>query len=216
MARKLWHPRQSVKKQRHHFANKGPYSQVCSLSISQVWMWELDHKEGGELKNWCFLAVRLRKTFESPMDSKEMKPINLKEINSEFLLEGLMLKPKFQYFGHLIQTINSFEKPWCWERQKTKGEESEDEMTGWHYWCNGHELGRTLGDGEGQGGLVCCSPWSGIESVGTGRMNNKTTRRKAVKWHKSSFCGQNWWGWIDSFNDHKIFCAKLVHPKIKW
>ena len=55
--------------------------------------------------------MMMEKTPAGPLDSKEMKPINLKEINPEFLLEGLVLKLKFQYFGHLIQTINSFEKP---------------------------------------------------------------------------------------------------------
>ena len=98
-------------------------------------------------------------------------------------------------------------------RKQKEKRVTEDKMTGWHYCCNRHELGQTLGDGEGQGGLVCCSPWSCKESVVTGRMNNKTTGRKTVKWHKNSFCGQNWSGWTDSFNDHKIFCAKLVHHK---
>ena len=52
-------PRQCIKKQRHHFTDKGPYSQSCGFSSSQVWMWELDHKEGWALKNWCFRTVVL-------------------------------------------------------------------------------------------------------------------------------------------------------------
>ena len=64
-------PRQCIKKQRYHFANKGPYSQSYGFSSSQVWMWELDHLEGWVLKNWCFLIV-LEKTLESPLDSKEI------------------------------------------------------------------------------------------------------------------------------------------------
>ena len=71
-------PRQNIKKQRYHFANKGPYSQSYDFSSSQVQMWELDHKEGWTLKNWCFWTVVLEKTFESPLDSKKIKPVNPK------------------------------------------------------------------------------------------------------------------------------------------
>ena len=56
--------------------------------------------------------------------------------------------------------MTNWKNPWCWERLRAEGEESaEDEMVGWHHQCNGHELGQTLGDGEEQGGLACCSPW---------------------------------------------------------
>ena len=72
------------------------------LSSSHVWMWELDHKEGWVLKHWCFWIVVLEKTLESPLDSKE--------INSEYSLEGLMMKLKVQYFGLLMGIANSLEK----------------------------------------------------------------------------------------------------------
>ena len=68
----------NIKKQRHFFANKGPYSQSFGFSSSHVWMWELDHKEGWALKNLCFWAVVLEKTLESPLDCKEIKPVNSK------------------------------------------------------------------------------------------------------------------------------------------
>ena len=68
----------SVKKQRHHFADKSPYSQGYGLSSSHVWLWELDHKEGWVPKNWCFGTVVLEKTLESPLDSKEIKPVDFK------------------------------------------------------------------------------------------------------------------------------------------
>ena len=71
-------PRQCIKKQRHHFADKSPYSQSHGFSSSRVWIWELDHKEGWVLKNWCLWIVALEKTLESPLDSKEIKPVNLK------------------------------------------------------------------------------------------------------------------------------------------
>ena len=65
-----------IKKQRHHFANKGLYSQSYGFYSSHVWMWELDHKEVWVLKNWCFWTVVLEKTLESPLNGKEIKSVN--------------------------------------------------------------------------------------------------------------------------------------------
>ena len=67
-----------IKKQRHPFTDKGPYSQSYGLSSSHVWVWELDHKEGWAPKNWCFQTVALEKTLESPLESKKIKPVNPK------------------------------------------------------------------------------------------------------------------------------------------
>ena len=66
-------PRQHIKNQRHHFADKAMYIQNDSFSSSHVQLWELDHKEGWVPKNWCFWIVVLKKTLESPLDCKEMK-----------------------------------------------------------------------------------------------------------------------------------------------
>ena len=71
-------PRQCIKRQRHHFADKGPNSQSYGISSSHVWMWELDHWESWALKNWCFWTVMLEKTLESPLDCKEIKPVKPK------------------------------------------------------------------------------------------------------------------------------------------
>ena len=71
-------PRQCIKKWRHHFANKGLYNQSYDFSSSHVWMWKLDHKEGWAPKNWCSWTVALEKTLESPLDCKEIKPVNQK------------------------------------------------------------------------------------------------------------------------------------------
>ena len=71
-------PRQHIRKQGHHFVHKGPCSQSYDFSSSHVQMWELDHKEGWALKNWCFWIVVLEKTLESPLDCKEIKLVNLK------------------------------------------------------------------------------------------------------------------------------------------
>ena len=71
-------PRQHIKKQTHYFANKGPSSQSYGFSSSHVRMWEMDYKENWVLKNWCFWAVALEKTLESPLDSKEIQPVHPK------------------------------------------------------------------------------------------------------------------------------------------
>ena len=102
--------RQCAEKQRHYSADSGPYCQGCGLPSGHMWFWELDHKEGRAPKNWCLRTLVLDKTPESPLDSKEIKPFNLREINPEYLLEGLMLKLKLPHFGHLMRTADSLEK----------------------------------------------------------------------------------------------------------
>ena len=71
-------PRQHIKKQRIYFAYKGLYSQSYGFSSGHIWMWELDHKEGWVLKNWCFWTIVVEKTLESALDKKEIKSINPK------------------------------------------------------------------------------------------------------------------------------------------
>ena len=78
-----------LKKQRHYFSKKGPSGQRCSFSTSHVWMWELDHKEVLMLKNWCFWAVVLEKTLESPLNCKEIQPVHPKG-NQSWILIGRM------------------------------------------------------------------------------------------------------------------------------
>ena len=97
-------PTQHIKKQRHYFANKGLSSQSYGFSSSHVWMWELDYKESWAPKN-CW-----RRLLRVPWTARRSKQSILKEISSECSLEGLMLKLKLQYFGHLIRRADSFEK----------------------------------------------------------------------------------------------------------
>ena len=92
------------------FVNRGPSSQSYGFSSSQVWMWELDYKESWASKNWCFWTVVLEKTLEGLLDFKEIQPVNPKGNQAEYLLEGLMLKLKLQFFGHLMWSIGSLEK----------------------------------------------------------------------------------------------------------
>ena len=102
--------RQHMKEQRHYFANNGPSSQGYGFSSGHVWMWESDYKESWALKNWCFWTIVLEKTLESPLDCKKSNQSILKEISPECSLEGLMLKLKLLYFGHLMWRTDSFEK----------------------------------------------------------------------------------------------------------
>ena len=107
---KLWQSREHIKKQRHYFANKDPSSQSFGFSSSHVQMWELDYKESWAPKNWCFWTVVLEKTLESPLDCKEIQPVHPKGDQSWVSLEGLILKLKLQYSGHLMWSSDSFEK----------------------------------------------------------------------------------------------------------
>ena len=100
----------------------------------------------------------------------------IREINPEYSLEGLMLKLKLQYFrpsdvnSWLIGKFPDAEKDWGQKEKRA----SEDEITGWHHWCNGHALGQTLGDGEKQRGLVCCTMgFMGSQRVGQNRATEK-------------------------------------------
>ena len=90
---------------------------------NHVWVWGLDHKESWAPKNWCFWTMVLKKTLESPLDCKEIKPINPKEISPEYSLEELMLNLKLQYFGHVNWLIGKDPvagKDWRQEKGMTK------------------------------------------------------------------------------------------------
>ena len=101
----------------------------------------------------------LEKTLESPLDLKEIQPVNPKEINPGISLEGLMLKLKLQYFGHLMQRTDSLEKTLMLGKiEGRRRGATEDEMVGWHHQLNGYEFEQAMRDGEGQGSLMCCSP----------------------------------------------------------
>ena len=168
-------PRQHIKKQRHYFADKGPSSWSYGFSSSHVWMWELDHKECWVLKNWCFWTVVWRRLLRVPWTARRSNLSILNEINPKYSLEGLMLKMKLQYFGHLMWKADLLEKTLVsgkdWRREE-KGMK-EDEMAGWHHWLNGHEFEQALGDGEGQERVACCSPRCWKEMDTTGPLNNE-------------------------------------------
>ena len=134
------HPRQHIKKQRHYFANKGP-SKSYGFYSSHVWMWELDLKKAeprriDAFELCCWRCLRI------PWTARRSNQSIPKEISPEYSLEVLMLKLKFQYFGHLMQKNwltgkdPDAEKDW---RQEEKGM-TEDDMFGWHHRLDGHEF----------------------------------------------------------------------------
>ena len=159
-------------KQRHYFANKSPSSQSYSFATSHVWTWEFDYKESWARKNCCFWTVGLKKTRVLWTARRSNQSI-LKEISPEYSLEGLMLKLKLQYCGHLMRRTDSLEKTlnagkdWRWEGKGM----TEDEMIGWHHWLDGHEFEQALGVDNRQGSLACCSPWGRKESDMTEQLN---------------------------------------------
>ena len=137
-------------------------------------MWELDHKEGWAPKNWCFPNVVLEKTLNSPWTARRSNQSILKEINTEHSLEGLMLRLKLQYFGHLMWRANSLGETMMLgkiESKRRRGS-TEDEMLGWHHQLNGHEFKQWRMNNEEQGSLVCYSPRDHKESDTTERLNN--------------------------------------------
>ena len=116
---------------------------------------------------WCW-----RRLLRVPWTARRSNQSILKEISPGCSLEGLMLKLKLQYFGHLMWRVDSLEmtltgRDWG---QEEKGM-TEDEMAGWHRWLDGHEFGWTLGVGDGQGGLACCNSWGRKESDTTEWLN---------------------------------------------
>ena len=140
---------QHIKKQRHYFTDKVwslTSIQSYGFSSGHVWMWEIilmmweDHKESWVPKNWCFWTVVLEKTLESPLDSKEIKPVHPQGNQSWIFIgrtdaEAPVLWPP-DVKSWLIGKDPDAGKDW---RQEEKGT-TEDEMVGWHHWLNGHEL----------------------------------------------------------------------------
>ena len=147
------------KKQRHHLADKGPYSQSYCFSSSHTWIWELDCKEGWVPKNWCFQTAVLEKTVKSPLDCKEIKLVNSKG-NQPWIFIGrtdaeapVLWPPDLK--SPFIGKDPTAGKDWEQEEQGV----TEYEMVGWHHCLNVHKFEQTPGDSEGQRSLSCCNPW---------------------------------------------------------
>ena len=174
-------PRQPIKKQRHYFFNKGPSSQGYGFSTGHVWMWiwtirKAEHRriDASELWGW-------RRLLRVPWISRRSNQSNLKEISPEYSLEGLMLKLKRQYFGHLMWRTDSFEKTLMlaniegrrrrWKMRWLDGITNSMDMS----------LRQAPGVGDGQWNLECCSPLSHKESDNWSTELNWTGQEKITK-----------------------------------
>ena len=144
---------------------------VKALPSSHVWMWELDSKEGGVPKNWCFWTMVPEKTLESSLDCKEIQPVNPKG-NHTWILIGrgfaeaeapILYSPDAKSW--LTGKDPDAGKDWRWEEKET----TEDEMIGHDF--DGHEFEEAPGVGDGRGRLACCSPWGHKDSDTTERLN---------------------------------------------
>ena len=151
LGRKLMTKLDSIlKKHRHYFSDKGSYTQSYGFSSSYLWIWEL---ECWVLKNWWFWTVVLEKTLDSPLDSKEIKPVNPKG-NQFWIFIG---RTDSEAEAPILWPPDGKSQSWCWERLRASGKRvTEDEMVGWHHRLNGHEFEQTPGDSKGQGILVYC------------------------------------------------------------
>ena len=169
---KLWWSKTAYKKQRHYFADQSLSSQSYGFSSGYVWMWETikkaEHQRIDGFELWCW-----ERLLRVPWTARRSNQSILKEISPGCSLEGLMLKLKLQYFGHLMWRTDSFGnnpdtgKDWGQEEEWM----TEDEMVGWHHRLNGREFEQTPGVGDGQGGLACYSPWGHEESDMTQWLN---------------------------------------------
>ena len=124
-------PRQSTKNQRHHLSDKGLYNQSYGFCSSHVRMWELDHKEGSVLKNWCFQTVVLEKTLR-PLDSKEIKPVNSKGKKPKMFIGRTDAKAEAPNTSATwCDESTHWKKPWGWARYRVRRQGGN---RGWNDW----------------------------------------------------------------------------------
>ena len=166
-------PRQHIKKQRHHFANKARVVKAMFFSSSLVWMWEWYHKEDWSFKNDAFELWYWRRLFRVPWTARRSNQSILKQINPDYSLEGPMLKLKLWYFGHLMWRADSLVKTLMLGKIQGGRRRGQQRMR----WLDGitdsiDMSEQAPGDGEGQGSLACCSPWGHKELDTTEQMNN--------------------------------------------
>ena len=127
------------------------------MTSSHVWMWQLDHKEVWAMKNWCFHIVVLEKTHESPLDSKEVKPVNPKGNQSWTFIGGTDAEAEAPILWPPDVKSRLIGKYWCWEGLGA----GEGDNRGWYGWmASWIQWTWIWGDSEGQRSLVCCIPWS--------------------------------------------------------
>ena len=131
------------------------------MTTGEKWIWELDCEESWAQKNWCFWTVVLGKTLESPLDCKDIQPVHSKGDRSWIFIGRTDAEAETP----IVWPPHA--KNWLIRKDSDAGRDSgqeekgmtEDEMTGWHHWLDGHESEWTPGVGDGQGGLACCDSW---------------------------------------------------------
>ena len=134
-------PRQHIKKQRYHFANKGPSSQGYGFSGGHVWMWELDHKEGWLLKIAAFELWCWGRLLRVPWTATRANQSILKEISPEYSWKDWCWSWNSNTLATWWEELTHLKDPdagkdWRWEEKGM----IKDEMAGWHHWFNGHEF----------------------------------------------------------------------------
>ena len=162
-------------------------------------MRELDCEESWVPKNWCFWTVVLEKTLESPLDCKEIQSVILKEISPGCSLEGLMLKLKLQYFGHVIRRVDSLEKILMLGRIRGR-------RRGWHRirWSDGITDWMDMSLSELREMVMGRKAWcAAIHGV-------TKSRTRLSKWTEMNWC----WSW--NSNTLATSCEKLTHWKRPW
>ena len=171
-------PRQHIKKQRHHFATKHPYSQSYGFFSCHVWMWELDFKKGWMPKNWCFELWRWRRFLRVPWTTRRSDESILKEINLNIRWKDWCWSWSSKALATWCKELTCWKDPDAgkdWGQEEKRA--TEDDMVGWHHWLNEYKFEQTLRDSEGQGNLVCCSSWSCQESHVTEPLHNNNNNR---------------------------------------
>ena len=134
---------------------------VKAVVLVVQWMWELDYKESWALKNWCFWTVALEKTLESPLDCKEIKPVNPKENQSRIFIG----RTDAEAYAPTFWPPDA--KSWLIGKDPGSGQDwRQEEMVGWHHRLDGHEFEQGPGVGDGQGSLAC------VQSIGSQRVGH--------------------------------------------
>ena len=163
------------------FFIKGLSSQSYGFSNSHVWVWELDYKESWAPKNWCFWTVVLEKTLESPLDCKDMKPVNPKENQSWiFVLKDWCWSWHSNTLTTWCEELTHLKRPWYWQRLKA----GVGDNRGWDGWMASltqwPEFEQAPWVGDGQGSLVCC------KSMGSQRVRDEWVTELNWEWPRPS------------------------------
>ena len=163
--------RQHIKKQRQYFASKGPSSQSYGFSSSHVWMWEWDYTGSWALKNLYFWTLVFEKTLVNPLDYKKINPDKLKKSVLNIHCKDWCWSWSSNTLATWCKEPTHWNRPWWWKRSKAGEGENRD----WGVWVASPTLWAwiwaSLGIGDGQRSLVCCSPRDGKESETTEQLN---------------------------------------------